>query len=678
MPHFEGTTLRRVCFQLDELVELRTYVQIEAEDVSRDAEFQTTDGRVPTVRDMTKIDPYASSTPLDRADLYMQCCKVYKIPPLQAVCDQLREKGPPNAPYEGPRVLQLRNVDLSTHGAIALADCLGLPLTGKHLTEVVFDNCGLNDTTLQWLLSCLYTSAKISILQVDNNPQITLNGIKSILCFLCLSPQVTQFKFGGSRFDSECMAVLTELLSDSRIRALQALEFRNPSITAADLQQLLPAAQRAGVVGYAFESAQLNDDSLQLIGSMLSGPNAILYLHLPRNNFEASFQPIIDGLHETSPLISLELQSCNLSKQSLAALLRKIKILPNFRRLKLCGQDLRPLMPILREILPNLPILRRLGLSHSQLESQDIVVLCEVLGKAKVSELILTGIKFDASALSALYAFARVSKTLVNLEIDIPNTAIGEKLSRRILAECIRNMENQEASLQFTDTDVHSSVILQHRKLRENARPVDRTDDLHDGGHGIASALGSHLDTTEEDVAKDVPLDMLDRARHIRGNIEPALAEALPELQRRRLLLVAETLDKVIKRFEDTYPECKPEVRQGPEDEAIYEHTGRPRPAFVAPRINTATERSRRLGTEEGEVMKLSHRMTDRMNVLRLSAPNSASPSTGPSRGELEDQAEAAMLEKMNLADGGELKNRLYELQKSGYGMERKLGGEIA
>lgn len=667
-----------MCFQLDELVELRTYIQIEAEDASKDAEFQTEDGRTPTVRDMQKIDPYASSTPLDRADLYMQCCKVYKVSPLQAIADQLRAKGPTDAPYEGPRVLHLRNIDLSTHGALALADCLGLPLTGKHLNEVVFDNCGLDDTTLQWLLACLYSSANINTLQIVNNPQLTVEGIRAILCFLCLSPQIKQFSFGGPRFDSECMQVLTDILSDMKVRALQALEFRNPSVTAADLRHLLPIAQKAGVVGFSFESAQLTDDSLRLLGSMLSGPQAILYLHLPRNNFETSFQPIIDGLCESSPLISLELQSCNLSAQSITALLRKIKILPNFRRLRLCGHDLRPLMPILRETLPNLPILRRLGLSNTSLESQDIVVLCEVLAKAKVSELILTGIKLDASALSALYAFARVSTTLINVEIDIPNTAHGEKLSRRILAECIRNMETHEASLHFTDTDVHSSLILQHQRLRENAKPIDRNEDLHDGGQGIASALDSHLDTTEEDVARDVPLDMLERARYIRGNIEPALSDALPELQRRRLLLVAETLDKVIRRFEATYPECRQAPPEALSDDAVYEHTGRARQNFIPERHNTATQKSRVLETEEGEMMKLANRMTDRLNILKSSASNSASPSRGPSRGELADQEEAAMLEKMNLADGGELKAKLYDLQKAGFTGRRRLGGEIA
>lgn len=670
-----------MCFQLDELVELRTYVQVEAEDASRDAELLTEDGRIPTVRDMTKIDPYASSTPLDRADLYLQCCKVYRTEPVPAITDQFRAKGPADAPYEGPRVFVLRNVDLSFYGAIALADCLGLPLTGKHLREVVLDNCGLDDTTLVWILSCLHSSAELTTLQIDNNPQITAEGIRGALCFLCLSPQIHSFQFGGSRFDRESSKLLIEILSDNKPRALRLLGFRDPSVSATDLRQLLPVAQRAGIIGLHLESAQLNEDSLGLLASMLSGHQAMHYLHIPRNNLETNLQILLNGLNETSPLVSLELQFCNLSTQSIAALLHKIKVLPNFRRLRLCGHDLRPLMPVLRETLPSLPILRRLGLSNTSLNSQDIVVLCEALAKAKLSELILTGIELDSEALSALYAFARVSQTLVNLEIDIPATPYAEELSRRILGECIRNMEHQEGSLQSTDTDVHhSSVILQHQKLSENARPLDRHEDLHEGAQGIASALGSHLDTTNKPVAEDVPLDMLERARYIRSHIEPALSgtEQLPELQRRRLLLVSETLDRVIARFENTYPECKKEIPAALKDEAVYEHTGRLRQTTIPRRVNTATVKSRQLETEEGEIMKLAHKMSDRLHILKSSASASASPSRGPSRGELADQNEAAMLETMNQADGSDLKQRLYELQQSGYSYDRKLGGAIA
>ncbi|CCG84523.1 protein of unknown function [Taphrina deformans PYCC 5710] len=684
VPELKGTSLRRVCFQLDELVELRTYVQVEAEPSSKEHHSGEASTSFPTVRDMTIIDPYASSTPLDRADLYLQCCKVYKIPAIPEIERQLRGRGPVNATYEGPRALELRNLELNFTAAVALADCLGLPLTGMHLTEVTLDNCGLNDTTLQLLLSCLYTSAKLEVLNIYNNPELSSQGTRCALCFLCLSPQLRRFAWRGPQFDSECARVTSSILMDHKLRALNELSLAQACLEHEDLVTLLPISQRAGIGGYGLSNIGLTSDSLDLVCSMMKGQHAIRYLDLSYNVLNQNGAALANSLNQSCPLVSLDLQHCALTDPMIGDILRKLTVLSNFRRLNLSGNDLTRMLPVLRDVLPRMTILRRLGLSNTGLQSQDIVLLCETLAESKISELLLSGINLDSSALSAIYALSRVSRTLVNLEIDIPQDPHGEKLGRRILAECIQNIETQESSVEFTETDKHMSLVSHHKELTANRQSLDRHDDLHQGGQGIASALDHHLDSTEVVIAKDLPLDMYERARQIRNKIEPALAEPLSDVQFRRLTLVAETLDKVIQRFETTYSDdTKTAQKMAAADRTAtqerYEHTGRPRAQNIGPRNQgDGGLKSRELEAEEGEVMKLAHKMSNRLQILQsASASASASPSRGPSRGEMADQEEARMLERMNQANGDVLKQKLYDLQSQGHDYSRALGQAV-
>lgn len=674
VPELSKTNLRRVCFQLDELVELRTYEQVEA-DLPSDAEVE---GPVPTIKDMTIINPYASSTPLDRADLYLQCCKVYKLEPHAQIVKQFRAKGPRNATFEGPRTFELRDVKMTKQDTIALADCLGLPLTGKHLTEVVLDNCDLSDESLQLLLSCIYSSAKLESLDVSNNSGLTFESVKNLISFLCLSPQLQRFAWQGSQMDSRGVQLLIDALTESKIMGLEELSLAGAQMTDDDLARLIPVARKAGVIGFGICDTKLSSAGVQLIAPLLRGPNGLHALELAHNDLSSSLSTLISGLDSSSPLVSLDIQHCRLEAAAIKPLLQKLTQLPNFRRLQLSGQNLQAAIPVFKSELPRMPIIRRLGLAHCNLNSQDVVTLCEVVADLKISQLILTGVQLDASAMSALYAAARVSKTLISLEIDIPKDAYGEKIGRRILAECIRNMETQEGSLDVTDTDMHASVVLQHQRLTLSRQKTNRHEELTHGAHGVAQALSILLSTKEDEQARDLPKDMYERARYMRQKIEPALSEHMEPLQKRRLLLVVETLDQVIRRFESIYPEYvdpMEHVTPSPHEQEVFEHSGRPRPDYLPVRNGKSGARSKVLETEEGEMMKLAHRMTDRLNILKTSASASRTPSRDSSREELEDAKEAAMLEQLNAADGNELKEKLHALQASGF--NRPLGNEI-
>ena len=461
MPELRGTNLRRVCFQLDELVELRTYEQVEA-DLPSDAED---DEGLPTVKDMKIINPYASSTPLDRADLYLQCCKVYKIEPHAQIVKQFRARGPKKAPYEGPRTLELRDLDMSFPDAVALADCLGLPLTGKHLTEVIFDNCGLNDESLQLLLSCLYGSAKLESIDVLNNKRLTQEGVKHLIGFLCLSPQLQRFAWRGPQLDSTGLHTLTNVLRSSKLKNLTELGIAGARITDQELDELFQVAKKIGVHGYDFSEISITANGLDTIATQLSGAGSLYFICLSRNDLSKSLPHLLKALDSSSQLISLELQNCNLSAHDVESLLTKLRGLPNFRRLDLSGQNLRSALPAMRKILPKMTLVRRLVLGNCGFTSQDVVALCQVIANMTISQIVLTGIELDASAMSALYAVARVSKALLSVEIDIPDDAYSEKIGRRILAECIKNMETADTALDAADTEVHANTLQEHKRL---------------------------------------------------------------------------------------------------------------------------------------------------------------------------------------------------------------------
>ncbi|BFZ58069.1 Microtubules assembly and stabilization protein [Savitreella phatthalungensis] len=688
VPELQHTTLRRVCFQLDELVELRVYQQVEADEPVREPGVD--DGQPgTTVKDMQTISPYADTTPLDRADLYLQCCRVYKTQPNDDIARQLRAKGPTGQAYEGPRQLVLQNMTLDWPGAVALADTLGLPITGKHLNRFAIRNCHLDDHIIQLLLSCLYTSARIEVLQIADCHGLGRAGMESVACFVCLSSQLLELKLAGPELSGYPIKLLTDILHNAPDNKIEAHELRELNLSGATIShdqvgQIVAALKRHPISSICLRNAQLDAESVSLLAELLPGEHGLKQLDVSGNYLGAgSLKPLVDALKPGIELISLQFVDCKIQIDTLKEILERLPDLPNFRALDITGHDIRPLVPTLCKILPRLKILRRLGLGHGQLGPNDVVVLCEALARTKITQLGLAGAEMDVSSGSALLALVQVSSTLISVDLEIPSQPVAEKLAVRILAKLLLNMERQEASVGLIDTDTYDNVKKQHEAMtsRQQATNVTRTTELEGGAAGVVSALGHILESLPdfENDPEGVPKELLDRARHIRASIEPALAEHHEEeMQRRRLQLVAETLDDVIMRVEAVYPEWKlPEPEPTPIDEddvdsanhgAIFEHSGRkPAPGMPRHHADGVNKRSRQLEVEEGEMMKLSTQMSRRLSILRsASASATASPSQQPSPGELADAEEAKMLEDAQaMADGSALKARLLELQKN-------------
>ncbi|KAJ4396664.1 Microtubules assembly and stabilization protein [Gnomoniopsis smithogilvyi] len=217
----------------------------------------------------------------------------------------------------------------------------------------------------------------------------------------------------------------------------------------------------------------------------------------------------------------------------------------------------------------------------------------------------------EASALYAsLLAAARLSPNLVCIDIDVPTDGSGEivkALAKQIVAYCLRNMERVplsnggDALGEGLVTDVKDPEypdVLQHlvgHDIMTPDGPEDEDmapdDDYIVGGTGVAKALACCLNNRGDESrsqsaelirevedglalpksevpagkAKDVSKHLLLSARKIRHRLHPALVRAKAMAEKsteekhtyQRLLFLQRTLDGIISRFEDEFPETK-------------------------------------------------------------------------------------------------------------------------
>lgn len=219
----------------------------------------------------------------------------------------------------------------------------------------------------------------------------------------------------------------------------------------------------------------------------------------------------------------------------------------------------------------------------------------------------------EACALYAsLLAAARVSKSIICVDIEVPKDNAGEivkAMAKQVVAYCLRNMER------FPDTEVRAAVasalsetegqisrsppypdVLVHLVGHDVFDEYESADDNEDGpdedyvigGTGVVKALtcclknrgdesrrqsGEFVRDVENGVtrppaslptggkAKDMSKHLLAGARKIRLRLQPALnkAKANPDDEQnlRKLMFLDDTLQGIIKRFEDEYPDTR-------------------------------------------------------------------------------------------------------------------------
>ncbi|KAF3760493.1 hypothetical protein M406DRAFT_295837 [Cryphonectria parasitica EP155] len=345
-------------------------------------------------------------------------------------------------------------------------------------------------------------------------------------------------------------------------------------------------------------------DYCESLGSMIEGNNTLWALSLAECNLKpASLCKLLPHLCKLSNFRFLDLshnQELFSSEPSAVGVLRRyLPKMKTLKRLHLGDCALKGEQVIaLAEVIPEMASMAHL----SFLQNPELTKLADANTEETQEE---------ASALYAsLLAAARLSPNLVCVDIDVPTEASGEivkALAKQIVAYCLRNMElvplanggpSIGEGLSPAGREPEYPDVLQHLVGHDIMMPDDSEDedmapddDYIVGGTGVAKALacclnnrgdesrrqsGEFIRDVEEGVtvsksglpagkAKDVSKHLLLSARKIRHRLDPALVRAKAMLDKSteerttyyRLMFLQRTLDGIIQRFEDEFPETK-------------------------------------------------------------------------------------------------------------------------
>lgn len=431
-------------------------------------------------------------------------------------------------------------IDMST----LLQEAIAERLEGDHLEELVMAECGLSTDTIGKLVDGV-VKCGVSRLGLANN-NISRQGLEHVIRYV-RSGKCTGLDLGGNDL-RENLHLLADALDAKN--PLWALSLADCHLSPSSLEPLLPALVQ-------LQSCRFID--LSHNRDLFSGqPTAI---ELIRKYFPQF--PMLKRLH----LVDVAMTS----EHAIA----------------------------LAEVLPESKTLAHLNLLDNHLLSP--------LASAKTE-----AAQEEACALYAsLMAAVRVSDSIICIDIDVPtqeSSEVVKALAKQVVAYSLRNLERMPLaetsdSAMSAITDSHGGKkelavtvpdILLHLvghvegypENHDNDEPAP-DDDYIVGGTGVVKALdiclnraadgrkgsGSPLHSgtatpktviqgkeVSKGKAKEMSKNLLDSARKIRARLQPALikeARVGDEMNYKRLQFLDSTLERMIQRFEDEYPETR-------------------------------------------------------------------------------------------------------------------------
>lgn len=291
------------------------------------------------------------------------------------------------------------------------------------------------------------------------------------------------------------------------------------------------------------------------------------------------------------------------SHNSSLYLLRKfMPMLKELKRIHLVNVDLKPEDAIaIAEILPDCPQIAHINI----LENPELTRVATATDEETQEE--------AAALYASLTLAAKLSRSLICVDVDVPapdSNEVVRALAKQVVAYCLRNIEsmNEVPELNAAPKPVELPHILMHLVgpddaycESDNAPAPD--EDYIVGGTGIAKALSyclshkatdlrrvslsasgantptrSRAEELEPSKARTMSKNLLETARNTRARIQPALIREakssndsgyrtsseiscyilpLANTDTGRLLFLDQTLQGMIQRFEDEYPETR-------------------------------------------------------------------------------------------------------------------------
>ncbi|KAK6602604.1 cell wall biogenesis protein Mhp1 [Botrytis cinerea] len=480
---------------------------------------------------------HASPT-TDPVRIYRRCCQLRETPILKRIVEQLTASVATAAIPGLVAKLDLSGYWLQLPDLVTLGDYLAV----VPVKELIMENCGLTDEGVRVILAGLLAA------------KLPTYGRKSH------TRKVGQYPQGGI---IESLDTTTPTTGSGHLKKTDS----NTSHTSNEVSCLLSKAIGDRLAGPEFELLNLGHcgiNSEQLDGLV----DGIIKSGLRRLGLADSMEIVANALDEDNKIYALSLADCNLNPDSLWPLFPALAKLKNFKFIDLSqNHDLFESNPsalsLLRRNLTGEPSLAHVTL----MENTQLAALANAKDEASQEE---------ACALYAsLMAAVRVSQSIVCIDIEVPSNDSSEivrALAKQVVAYCLWNMERgpvaeiSEAVAAISDPhaaangkDVAVPEVLLHivghmEGVQENHDDDDPApdEDYVIGGTGVVKALGGK--------AKDMSKNLLGSARKIRARLQPALvkeSKASDHHNYNRLLFLDHTLQNMIKRFEDEFPETR-------------------------------------------------------------------------------------------------------------------------
>lgn len=563
-------------------------------------------------------------------------------------------------------------IDVATTLQAAIAERLG----GDRLEELILAECGLSTACIGKIIDGVMKCGVTRLGLAGNN--ITREGLGHVSRYL-KSGKCEGLDLGGNDL-REDLSILAEALDAKG--TMWALSLADCNLAPSSLEFLFPA--------------------------LIQLPNC-RFIDLSRN------------------------RDLFLTRPTALGLIRKyIPQMPMIKRLHLMDVAMSPEHAIaLAEVLPESQSLAHLNILDNHLLSP--------LASAKTEAM-----QEEACALYAsLMAAVRVSDTIICIDVDVPSqdsSEIVKALAKQVVAYSLRNLErlplaetsdSAKAAMadphggetQLTVPDILLHLVGHVDGFPENHDNDDPApdDDYIVGGTGVVKALDIclnraadgrkdsrdlsplhsgtgtpkkvlHGSEVSKGKAREMSKNLLESARKIRARLQPALikeAKTGNDMSYRRLQFLDSTLERMIERFEDEYPETRlpkpsttitdpsddnasaasslenptalfhptPTYPASPDQEDIDDTTAPLiRPASVSRRASSPSLASRQ-AQEEGRMHRFGQRI--KRDILRPETEDYAHGTTGT---ETEARYLQDLRRRLEAFEGGEIRDRIERL----------------
>ncbi|RDK47862.1 cell wall biogenesis protein Mhp1 [Aspergillus phoenicis ATCC 13157] len=409
-------------------------------------------------------------------------------------------------------------------------------------------------------------------------------------------------RFGGDHLEelllSECRPTtedVKKICDAATTLGLRRLGFANNELSREGLEHIVGYLKAGKCEGLDLGGNPIQDQ-LDLIISSFTDDHPLYALSLADCSLTPStVYPLFQGLTRLPDLRFVDFSHnpglFTMQPDALATFRRFLPKMPALKRIHLADVNLSPDQTIaLAEVLPECPSLCHLNI----LENPAITALASATDPANQEE--------ACAVYASLMAAVRVSRTIIAVEIEVPtaeNNEVVKALASQIVAYSLKNLEQGAIAAEFSDpTDlptrsaVHVPEILQHIVGHGTGDEVEEDDeaapdeDYVIGGTGVVKALGVCLGNVDRHMPgdqsgppsgtttprhrksrsyvtkrpRDMSKNLLESARNIRSRIQSALVredKAGNDTNYRRLQFLDFTLQRMIQRFEDEYPETR-------------------------------------------------------------------------------------------------------------------------